>query len=46
LALDTGPQSEFLIKRVCQFYSDAVEQLEVIHAVQQSLLDAPFLRMG
>jgi len=45
LALDTGPQSELLIKRVCQLYSHAVEQLEVIHVVQQGMHDAHLLQM-
>lgn len=36
LALDTGPQSELLIKRVCQLYS---------HAVEQGMHDAHLLQM-
>ncbi|MFT4888003.1 MAG: universal stress protein A [Pseudohongiellaceae bacterium] len=45
LALDTGPQSELLIKRVCQLYSHAVKQLEVVHVVRQGLHDAQLLQM-
>lgn len=45
LALDIGPQSVPLINRVCQLYSDAVEQIEVIHVVEQGLHDARLLQM-
>lgn len=45
LALDIGPQSELLINRVCQLYSHAMEQLEVIHVVRQGLHDAHLLQM-
>jgi len=45
LALDLSPESELLVSRVLEMYEDDLDQLSVVHVIEQGMHDASLVNV-